>query len=102
MLVLSTVPTEDVAAALARTLVEEGLAACVNILPGMRSLYAWRGETCDDREVLCLIKTRRALFPALRDRLTALHPYEVPEIVALAAEEVSRAYLDWVSASTGG
>lgn len=101
LVVLCTVPSEDVAATLGRTLVEEGLAACVNVLPGVRSFYRWRGELNDDRELLCLIKTRRALFDALRDRVVALHPYEVPEIVAVAAADANASYLRWVAESTG-
>lgn len=100
LVVLCTVPSEAVAEALARALVGERLAACVNVLPGVRSIYRWQGEVADDRELLCLIKTRRELFSALRDRVAALHPYDVPEIVALGAQDVSRSYLAWVAEST--
>ena len=100
LLVLSTVPTVDKGAEIARTLVEEKLAACVNILPGVRSIYTWKGELCDDAEALCLLKTREELFPALRERLVSLHPYEVPEIIALPLAAGHSPYLEWLLAST--
>ncbi len=98
--VLMTAPSADVAARVGRTLVEERLAACVNVVPGVRSIYAWQGAICDEGEVLCIIKTRRALFDALRDRIVGLHPYEVPEIVAIDPERVSAPYASWVIDST--
>jgi periplasmic divalent cation tolerance protein len=97
-----TAPDVDVAARLGRTLVEEGLAACVNIVPGVRSIYKWQGRLCDDNEVLCLCKTRAALFERVRQRVLELHPYEVPEILAFAVEEGSPAYMAWLRESTGG
>jgi periplasmic divalent cation tolerance protein len=100
VVVLCTAPDEETAARLARTLVEEELAACVNVLPGLRSIYRWQGKVSDDGEVLCLMKTRRTLFATLRERIVALHPYEVPEVIALPVVEGSAPYLDWVRAST--
>jgi len=97
-----TAPDVEVAARLGRALVEEGLAACVNIVPGVRSIYKWQGKICDDSEVLCLCKTRPALFDRVRARVSELHPYEVPEILAFAVVDGSPAYLDWLRASTGG
>ena len=99
-IVLVTVPSEAVAAAMARTLVDERLAACVSIVPTLRSIYTWQGRVCDEAEVLCLIKTRGTLFHALAERVRRLHPYEVPEIVRVAASESSAPYLDWLLAST--
>jgi periplasmic divalent cation tolerance protein len=100
IVVLITVPNQDVAATLANALVEEKLVACVNILPGVRSIYAWQGKICDDSELLCVLKTRRVLFAAVRDRVVALHPYEVPEIVALPLIEGNAPYLDWLQKET--
>ena len=97
-----TAPDADVAARLGRTLVEEGLAACVNIVPGVRSIYKWQGEIADDGEVLCLLKTRPALFERLRQRIQELHPYEVPEILAFAVVDGSERYLAWLRESTNG
>jgi periplasmic divalent cation tolerance protein len=102
LVVLVTMPDGDTAARVGRTLVEEKLAACVNVIPGLRSIYEYDGKLCDDAEVLCLFKTRRQLYPALRDRLTALHPYQVPEIIALTLAEGNAAYLAWLAAGTQG
>jgi periplasmic divalent cation tolerance protein len=94
--VLMTAPTAEIAADIARAVVGEGLAACVNIVPGVRSIYRWQGEVCDDAEVLCVIKTRADRFEALRARVVALHPYEVPEIVAVPLEAGHAPYLAWI------
>src|SRR5688500_12512724 len=99
LLVLSTAPSADKAAALGRALVEERLAACANIVPGLRSIYRWEGAVQDDAEVLLLLKTTRDRFPALRDRLLALHPYQVAEVLALDVEAGASRYLDWVRES---
>lgn len=100
VLVLVTVPNLDVAATIARAVVDEKLAACVNIVPGLRSIYAWQGKVCDEAEVLCMMKTRRALFSALRDRVIALHPYDVPEVIALPLGDASAPYLAWLDSET--
>jgi periplasmic divalent cation tolerance protein len=100
VVVLVTMPDAEVAARVGRTLVEEQLAACVNVIPGLRSIYEYGGKLCDDAEVLCLFKTRRALYPALRDRLAGLHPYEVPEIIAVPLCEGNAPYLAWLAAGT--
>jgi periplasmic divalent cation tolerance protein len=100
LLVLVTVPDAEVGASLGRALVEERLAACVNVLPHARSVYIFEGKLCDDREALCLIKARRALYPALRDRVAALHPYKVPEIIGLTLAEGNAAYLEWLASAT--
>ena len=97
LVVLVTMPDADTAARVGRALVEEKLAACVNVIPGLRSIYEYGGKLCDDAEVLCLIKTRRALYPALRDRVTTLHPYEVPEIIGLPLAEGNAPYLAWLA-----
>lgn len=102
LLALSTCPDVDTAARIARTLVEEGLAACVNQVPGVRSTYRWQGATCEDAEVLLVIKTTGARLEALRQRLLELHPYEVPELVALDVAGGHPPYLDWIAANTAG
>jgi periplasmic divalent cation tolerance protein len=99
VVVLVTAPP-DRAPDLARRLVEEKLAACVNILPGARSIYAWKGELCDDSEALLVIKTRAARFDALRARVVALHPYEVPEVIELPILDGHAPYLKWLDDST--
>ncbi len=95
--VLCTAPP-DRAAELARSLVGEKLAACVNILPSVRSIYRWDGDLCDDEESLLVIKTASERVPALSKRLIELHPYDVPEVIALPVREgVGNAqYLQWV------
>jgi periplasmic divalent cation tolerance protein len=99
--VLCTVPDAGTGASIARTLVEERLAACVNVIPGVRSIYSWKGGIQDDAEVLIVIKARASRFGALADRIAALHPYEVPEIVALDVPACHEPYLAWVLESTG-
>jgi periplasmic divalent cation tolerance protein len=95
-----TMPDGVQAAEMARTLVQEGLVACVNIVAGVRSIYVFNGKLCDEPEVLCIAKTRRDLFDRLAARVMALHPYEVPEILAFEVDEGSEGYLEWLRAST--
>ena len=95
--VLVTCPQAELAARIARTLVEEGLAACGNLVPGLRSIYRWEGETLDEPEVLLVLKTTAARFEALRERVVALHPYEVPEVISLAVDAGHAPYLAWVA-----
>jgi periplasmic divalent cation tolerance protein len=95
-----TAPDRDQAVALARVLVEERLAACVNIVGAVRSIYRWEGRIDEDDEVLCLVKTRRELFAALTARVHALHPYEVPQILAFEIVDGSPAYLAWLDEAT--
>jgi periplasmic divalent cation tolerance protein len=101
LVVLSTVGGEEEAERIAQRLVEQGLAACVNVLPGVVSIYRWKGRVERDVERLLLIKTRAERFEALREAIVALHPYEVPEIVALPVTAGHRPYLDWLDASVG-
>ncbi len=95
-LVLSTVPSAEEGTGIARRLVEERLAACVNVVPNARSFYVWQGVLEEAAEALLLIKTRRDRYPALARRIQELHSYSVPEILAIPIESGSPAYLDWV------
>ena len=97
---LTTVPDEGVAETLARTLVEEGLAACVNVIPGMRSIYRWEGALQDDSEVMLVIKSQRKRSQALAARIKDLHPYELPEVLVLPVSGGSVPYLDWIATET--
>jgi periplasmic divalent cation tolerance protein len=97
--VLCTFPDESTAATIGRTLVDERLAACVNVVPAIRSIYRWQGQVQEDGEALALVKTTAAGFPALRDRLLALHPYDCPECIALPVTAGHPAYLEWIAAS---
>ena len=96
-IVLTTCPDEACAERIARTLVEEGLAACVNILPPMQSIYRWKGKIEDTAEQLLVIKSAVARFPAIRDRLRALHPYELPEIISVPIVDGLPEYLAWLN-----
>ena len=98
ILVLSTVP-ESESARISETLVSEKLAACVNATP-VRSCYRWNGEICRDREELLIMKTRESLFPRVMERIRELHPYEVPEILALPVWGGYAGYLGWVMDET--
>jgi periplasmic divalent cation tolerance protein len=100
LLVLCTCPDADSAARIARTLVGERLAACVNRVPGLTSLYRWQGEIHEDNEVLLLIKTRRERFEALRARIVELHRYDVPEVIALEIAAGHAPYLEWLHTET--
>jgi periplasmic divalent cation tolerance protein len=97
LVVLVTAPTVEGATELARALVEERLAACGNVLPGVRSVYRWQGTVQEETEALLLLKTTRGRFDALRDRVTELHPYDVPEVLALPVEAGSAPYLAWLA-----
>ena len=99
VVVLVTAPDADTAARIARTLVEEKLAACGNVLPGVRSIYRWQGKVEEAQETLLVLKTARARFKEIVDRVRALHPYEVPEVVAVPIEAGFDGYLDWVVGS---
>ena len=100
LLVFCTVPDTETAQRLARTLVEERLAACVNILPGVLSGYRWQGALQQDGELLLICKTTAATYAALEARLRELHPYELPECIAVEARAGLPAYLDWIRAQT--
>ena len=97
---LITAPDTDTATGIARALVEERLAACVNIVPGVRSVYRYQGALHEDAETLLIVKTRAERAAALEARVRALHPYELPEVLLLTATGGSAAYLTWVLEET--
>lgn len=100
VLVLITAPDEEQGLRIARALLEERLAACVNVVRGVRSLYWWKGELCEEEEVILWIKSREALFENLERRVRQLHPYEVPEVIALPVVRGLEEYLKWVTVET--
>lgn len=102
IVVYITAPNEDEAARIAKTIVQERLAACVNIVKGIRSIYNWQGKIEDDSEVLMIVKTQRHLFELLKRRVKELHSYTVPEIIALSVIEGSEDYLNWLKKATKG
>ncbi|MFW6050436.1 MAG: divalent-cation tolerance protein CutA [Myxococcota bacterium] len=100
LVVLCTAPDAETGARLARGLVESKLAACVNVVPGLRSFYTWEGQVQDDPEVQLLIKTRRGRLPEVERWLGENHPYDVPEVLALPVAGGAHAYLSWVDEET--
>ena len=99
MIVLTTIGASTDAAPLARTLVDERLAACVNVLPAMTSVYRWKGAIEEDREQQMIVKTTRDRLGALEARIRELHPYELPEFIVLDAV-ASAAYAEWTRESS--
>jgi periplasmic divalent cation tolerance protein len=95
-LVLTTASSAEEAKKIARAMVESRLAACVNIVPKLESVYRWEGKVEEAQEYLLLIKTTAEAFPAVREKIQQLHSYKVPECIAVAVEEGSEAYLKWI------
>jgi len=95
-----TMPDGETARRIGRTLVQERLAACVNVVQGVVSIYSWKGDIQEDDEVLCLLKTSPERFFQLRARLLELHPYDLPEVLGFQVDDGSPAYIDWVRQNT--
>ena len=103
LVTLVTASSEEEAESLARALLDAGEAACVNLIPKVRSLYLWKGELCDDREVLMIIKSSQAMRERVVARVRTLHSYDLAEVLQLSVSGGSKAYLKWLSeASTRG
>lgn len=100
LMVICNCPDHQVAEQMAATLVDEKLAACINIMPEMKSVYRWQGQVESDLEVQVQIKTTAALYDKLQQRISALHPYEVPEIIALPILRGSPSYMQWITENT--
>ncbi|MBN2200650.1 divalent-cation tolerance protein CutA [bacterium] len=100
VVIFTATGSEEDALRIGRALVSEGLAACVNVIPSARSLYRWKGVLCDEREALLLIKSRRDLFSALRERIRSLHSYELPEVIMLTVQDGDETYLEWIRTAT--
>ena len=94
-----TVPNAEEGAKIASALVEEKLAACVNVIDGLRSFYYWDGKVCDDPEALLMIKSRHDRFDALKERIVELHPYDVAEVIAFDIASGHTPYLNWIDES---
>ncbi len=101
IVVFITAPNKETAAGIARALVGEMLAACINIIPGVRSIYSWQGKIEDEEEVVLIAKTKKELFSKLSGRVKELHPYQTPEIIALPIIEGSPEYISWLNDATG-
>ena len=101
LMVYCTCPDEAAGKELATSLVEQGLAGCINVVPGLTSIYKWHGEMKSGTEALLLIKTPAHKYPALEAEILAHHPYELPEIIAVSIETGLPDYLNWISDETG-
>ncbi len=100
ILIFSTAPDAETAKRIARILVEEKLAACVSLMPAVQSIYRWEGKVEEAIEISLMIKTKRSSFASLSDQIKAIHPYDVPELVALPVIDGLPAYLNWVRDET--
>ena len=99
ILILSTAPDEKTAKSIANELVDASLAACVNIIPGIRSIYKWQGETIEDSEYILFIKSILENEGKIFERVKAIHPYEVPELIRLSVDGGEETYLNWLTES---
>lgn len=100
IVVLTTVSNDEEAVRLVRTLLERRLIACGTLVPGARSLYRWQGKIADEHETLLLLKTRSGRVDALQEAFRELHPYKVPEMLALAVDNGMEKYLEWINGET--
>lgn len=102
LVVFCNFPDEAKARQIGALMVERQVAACVNVVPGLRSIYRWEGETHDDEEVLGVMKTTREAYPRLEAALLEAHPYDTPEVLALSVTEGAEAYRKWVGECVAG
>ena len=102
IIVFVTCESNEQAESIAQAVVTEKLAACVNVLPGIRSCYVWEGALTWSNEILLLIKTTRGRFEQLQDRIRAMHSYSVPEIVGVTIDDAFEKYIAWIDQSVGG
>ena len=100
ILVMSTTDTIELAQKIAHALLQSNEAACVNIMPGMRSIYRWEGKMCDESECLLLIKSTAEKFDAINCRIHELHTYQVPEVIAVSIAAGDSGYLDWLRSNS--
>jgi periplasmic divalent cation tolerance protein len=100
LVVMTTLASEDEAVRLVRTLLDRRLIACGTVLPAGRSIYRWKGKLADEREVVVLLKTRSARLEALKAAFADVHPYKVPELLAISIEAGLDRYLEWINAET--
>ena len=100
IIVFNTCNSEDIASSISDSLVREKLAACVNIVKGIESVYQWQGKIEHDKEILLIIKTRQSLFLQVQNAIQELHDYELPEIIAVPIDTGEKNYLNWIKSAT--
>jgi len=100
LVIFITLSSEEEAEKIGKTLVEERLTACANIIPKIRSIFHWDGKICDEREVLLIAKSKESMFQRIKERVIRLHSYDVPEIIGLPIRSGSEDYLDWIDEVT--
>ena len=100
IIIFSTVPTKDAGNEIADKLIGEELAACVNIIPGIESIYKWKGDICRESELLLVIKSRESLFDSIKEKILSMHPYELPEVVSFQISDGHDQYLKWIDECT--
>ena len=100
IIVFNTCDSAEIASSIAETLVSKKLAACVNLVKGIESVYQWRGKIEHDKEILLIIKTRQSLFSQVQNAIQELHDYELPEIIAVPIEAGEKKYLNWIQSAT--
>lgn len=102
VVIYCTVPSKNDAKSIAKVLLTQRLAACVNIIDKVHSIFSWHDEICEEKEVLMMIKTKKDLFEKIKTAIKLIHPYNIPEIIALPITEASEDYLEWIGTETGG
>ena len=100
VIILCTTPGKEPAKKIAESLVNKKLAACVSMIEGVTSVYEWEGKICEDTECQMIIKSRNGVFQKIKEEITSMHPFEVPEIVSLNVNDGLDSYLKWISENT--
>ncbi len=100
IVIYCTVPTKQDAKSIAKILLTQRLAACINIVDKIQSIFSWHDEICEEKELLMMIKTKSTLFDRVRQAIKLTHPYNIPEIIAIPIEQADSEYLEWINTET--
>lgn len=100
VVIYCTVPTKNDAKSIAKNLLTQRLVACINIIEKVQSIFSWHDEICEEKELLLIMKTKRKLFDRVKTTIKMIHPYNIPEIIALPIEEADSEYLEWINTET--